>query len=106
REHAGLHRAAINMASRDSGFAERRRKLAAELHTRLRELLLARRSEIGHADPPSAIEFVLEQLRSMLMARLDTSPLDKTLFAASDEEFLDQALTSVSAFMKLDPSPA
>jgi hypothetical protein len=91
------------MASRDASFAERQVNLAAELHGRLRELLLARRDEIGHSDPPLAIEFALEQLRSMLMARLDAAPLDKTLFAASDEEFIDQALTSVSAFLRLEP---
>jgi AcrR family transcriptional regulator len=106
REHSELHRAAINMATRDSSFAERQRKLAAELHARLRALLLARRDEIGHDDPLRAIEFVLEQLRSMLMARLEAGPLDKKLFAASDEEFIDQALTSVSAYLKLEPAPA
>jgi len=103
REHGELHRAAVNMASRDARFAEPQRKLAAELHTRLRALLLDRRTEIGHADPPGAIEFVLEQLRSMLAARFATSPLDRTLFASSDEEFIDQALTSVSAYLKLEP---
>jgi len=106
RERSELHRAAINMASRDTSFAERQRKLMTELHTRLRALLLARQHEIGHADPPRAIEFVLEQLRSMLMARLGANPLDKTLFATSDEEFIDQALTSVSAYLKLEPAPA
>jgi AcrR family transcriptional regulator len=103
REHADLHRAAINMATRDDRFAERQRKLSAELHTRLRALLLERRDEIGHADPPRAIEFVLEQLRGMLTARIATSPLDQTLFASNDEEFIDQALTSVSAYLKLEP---
>jgi AcrR family transcriptional regulator len=105
REHVELHRAAINMASRDVRFAERQRKFAAELHTRLRALLIERQVEIGHADPPGAIEFVLEQLRSMLTARLATSPLDQTLFASSDPEFIDQALTSVSAYLKLEPPP-
>jgi AcrR family transcriptional regulator len=105
REHTELHRAAINMASRDARFAERQRKLAAELHARLHVLLFARRDEIGHDDPPLAIEFVLEQLRSMLIARLGSEPLDKTLFASSDEQFIDQALTSVSAYLKLEPPP-
>ena len=105
REHAELHRAATNMASRDARFAERQRKLAAELHTRLRALLIERRDEIGHADPPGAIEFVLEQLRSMLTARFATSPLDRTLFASSEAKFIDQALTSVSAYLKLEPPP-
>jgi AcrR family transcriptional regulator len=105
RDHAELHRAAIHLASRDARFAERQRERAAELHTRLRALLVERKDEIGHADPLVAIEFVLEQLRGMLTARLDSSPLDKTLFAASDEQFIDQALTSVAAYLKLEPLP-
>lgn len=103
RERAALQRAAVIMAARDASFAERQLSLAAELHVRLRALLLARVNEIGHADPPLAIEFVLEQLRGMLMARLDDRPLDSTLFAASDGQFIDQALTSVAAYLKLEP---
>jgi len=106
RERARLHRAALVMATRDASFAERQRTLAAELHVRLRVLLLARRDEIHHPDPHLAIEFVLEQLRSMLMVRLDARPLDETLFVASDEQFIDEALTSVSAYLKLEPRPA
>ena len=104
RERAALHRAALTMASRDASFALRHNQLAAELHARLRALLLARRAEIGHADPPVAIEFVLEQLRSMLMVRLDARPLDTTFFTGGDEQFIDQALTSVSAYLELEPA--
>jgi AcrR family transcriptional regulator len=103
RDRGDLHRAALIMASRDASFAARQLQLARELHGRLRDLLLARRDEVGHADPPVAIEFVLEQLRSMLVARLDGRPLDETLFAVSDEQFIDQALTSVSGYLELGP---
>jgi len=103
RDHAELHRAAIHMASRDARFAARQRERAAELHQRLRALLVERQDEIGHAEPLVAIEFVLEQLRAMLTARLDSRPLDETLFAVSDEQFIDQALTSVAAYLKLEP---
>jgi AcrR family transcriptional regulator len=105
RERAALHRAALIMASRDASFAARQLQLASELHARLRDRLLARQDEIGHADPPLAIEFVLEQLRGMLFARLDARPLDPGLFALSDEQFIDQALTSVSAYLELGPQP-
>jgi AcrR family transcriptional regulator len=105
REQVALHRAALVMASRDATFAKRQIALAAELHERLRALLLARRDEIGHPDPSLAIEFGLEQLRSMLTARIAARPLDRTLFAASDEQFIDQALTSMSAYLKLEPPP-
>jgi AcrR family transcriptional regulator len=105
RDRGDLHRAALIMASRDASFAARQLQLARELHGRLRDLLLARRDEVGHADAPVAIEFVLEQLRSMLVARLDGRPLDETLFAVSDEQFIDQALTSVSGYLELGPQP-
>jgi AcrR family transcriptional regulator len=103
RGRVAMHRAALAMAARDAAFAERQLQLAGELHVRLRDLLLARRHEIGHTDPAVAVEFALEQLRSMMMMRLEAGPLHSTLFAASDEEFIDQALTSVSAYLKLEP---
>ncbi|MCP5067843.1 MAG: TetR/AcrR family transcriptional regulator [bacterium] len=105
-ERAALQRAAITMASRDASFAERQMKLASELHAGLRALLTARIDEIGHADPPLAIEFALEQLRAMLMLRLATLPLEATLFGNSDEQFIDQALTSIAAYLKLEPLSA
>jgi AcrR family transcriptional regulator len=103
REHTAMHRAAMIMASRDAGFAERHMKLAAELHTRLCALLLAREDEIGHADPALAIEFALEQLRGMLIARTSANLSDKTLFAMSDEQFLEQALINMAAYLDLGP---
>lgn len=106
KERGALHRAALIMAFRDASFAVRQLELASELHVRLRDLLLARRDEIGHSDPPLAIEFVLEQLRSMLVARLDGRPIDSTLFAVRDEQFIDQALTSVSGYLQLEPESA
>ena len=98
-----MNRAALIMASRDASFAERQRKLAAELHARMRALLLARKREIHHADPELAIEFVLEQLRGTLMARLDARPLDATLFAASDEQFIAEALEEIEAVTQAEP---
>ncbi len=105
RERGALHRAALVMAACDESFAARQRQLAAELHTRLRELLLARRAEIGHPDPEAAIEFVLEQLRGMLVARHDAAALDSTLFALEDGDFIQQVLMSVSAYLRLEPHP-
>jgi len=105
RERTSLHRAALDMATRDVEFAERQHRLAVELHTRLRALLLERRDEIGHPEPELAIEIVLEQLRSMLVARLHPRPLDRTLFAVDDEQFIDEVLTSIAAYLRLEPSP-
>ncbi len=103
RERTSLYRAAIVMAGADESFADRQRKLAGQLHVRLRQLLLDRRDEIDHADTELAVEIVLEQLRGMLMARLDPRPLDRTLFAASDQAFITETLTSIAAYLNLEP---
>jgi AcrR family transcriptional regulator len=103
RARAALHRAALVMSVRDAAFAERQTRLAGDLHERLRDLLWARRGEIGHEEPAVAIEFALEQLRSMLLARLNMSPLDSSLLSVSDAEFVSEALTSVCAYLELPP---
>jgi len=38
----------------------------------------------------------------MLIARTSATPRDTTLFAISDEQFLEQALASVSAYLELE----
>jgi len=103
RDRAPLHRAALMMALKEPEFARRHSVLAADLHGRLRDLLLARRPEIHHDDPPLAVEFVLEQLRNMLLVRLEAHPLDTALLSIADEQFIEQALASVSAYLKLEP---
>jgi AcrR family transcriptional regulator len=103
RDRAALHRASLVMAARHAAFAERRMRLGAELRQRLSDLLWARRDEIHHEDPRLAIEFVLEQLRSMLIVRLGDRPLESALFITTDSGFVAQALASVGAYLKLSP---
>jgi AcrR family transcriptional regulator len=61
RANRGLLRAlSLYARSRpDPGFAEHAAALNRYVHGRLRELLLARRREIGHSDPERAISFGL-----------------------------------------------
>jgi AcrR family transcriptional regulator len=103
RARAALQRAALVMSLRDAAFAERQTRLARDLHERLRDLLWSRRDEIGHEEPAVAIEFALEQLRTMLLARLNMSPLDSSLLSVSDAEFVSEALTSVCAYLEMPP---
>ena len=103
RTSAALQRAALVMSVRDATFAERHMRLVRELHERLRELLWARRDEIGHPEPTLAIEFVLEQLRTMLALRLNVSPLSSSLLSVSDAEFMSEQLTSVCAYLEVPP---
>jgi AcrR family transcriptional regulator len=104
RERAGLHRAQLLLSLRDAAFGEESFELQRELGARLRELLLARREEVGHREPPLAIDFVLEQLRSMLMMRLDGALLRAGLETTSDADFVREAIASVCAYMQI-PSP-
>ncbi len=101
---ASLHRATLAVAARDDAFTERQLGLARELHERMRELLLARRDEIRHPRPEVAIDFVLEQLRAMLLVRLTLRPISRELAPVSDVRFIAEALTSVCAYLQL-PSP-
>jgi AcrR family transcriptional regulator len=104
---ASLHRATLMLGARDGAFTDRQLGLARELHERLRDLLLARRAEIGHPRPEVAVEFVLEQLRVMLMARLDLRSIGPQLASFSDTHFIAEALASVRAYLQLaTPSTA
>jgi AcrR family transcriptional regulator len=105
RASAALQRAALVMSVRDAAFAERHMRLVRELHERLRELLWERRDEIGHPEPAVAIEFVLEQLRTMLALRLNVSPLTSSLLSVSDDRFMSEQLASVCAYLEV-PHPA
>jgi AcrR family transcriptional regulator len=103
RTSAALQRAALVMSVRDAAFAERHMRLVRELHERLRDLLWARRDEIGHQEPAVAIEFVLEQLRTLLAVRLNVSPLNSSLLSVSDATFMSEQLASVCAYLEVAP---
>lgn len=104
REWAGLQRAKLVLSLRDPAFGEKSFELQRELGARLRELLLARKDEVGHRDPYLAIDFALEQLRSMLMMRLDGALLRAGLESTTDADFVREAIWSVCSYMQI-PSP-
>jgi AcrR family transcriptional regulator len=102
---AALRRAAVLMAMRDPTFAERQMRLDRELHERLRSLLQARRAEIGHPDPDIAIDVVLEQLRAMLLVRLEGEPIACNLLPVSDDCFVHESLLSATRYLEISPAP-
>lgn len=102
-ERIGLRRAQLALALRDSAPGQRLVEIHRELDVRLRALLLRRAGEIGHPDPELAIDFVLEQLRAMLIVRLEGALLYSSLTAVSDERFAREALRSVAAYLQLSP---
>ena len=105
REGGGIRRAARLMALRDAAFAERQATMNRELRMLLRDALQGRRREIRHPDPDIAIDFALEQLRAMMLQRLDGHPSDD-VGAGSDDRFVEEALTSVCAYMQIAGLPA
>ncbi|MCP5057849.1 MAG: TetR/AcrR family transcriptional regulator [bacterium] len=100
RTHPGFQQAGLEASLRDATLREHLARVRSELEQGLTELLLARRAEIGHTEPTLAIDFVLDQLASMLKTRLDGGLSRSRLGARSDEEFADEALCSVCAYLK------
>jgi AcrR family transcriptional regulator len=101
RERSGLSRAQLVLALRDPAAAAMLLELQQELGQRLADLLRARRDEIGHPDPECAIAFALEQLRSMLMLRLEAAALGSRLESLDDADFVREAIASVRAYMQI-----
>lgn len=102
RARLGLRRAQLGLALRDPAAGQRLVELHRELYLGLRALLLARRGEIGHPDPELAVSFALEQLRAMLLVRLEGALLYSSLTAVNDERFTSEALESVAAYLQLN----
>ena len=103
RERSGLRRAQLLLALRDPPAATNLLQLQHELAERLADLLRARSDEIGHADPGRAINFALEQLRSMLILRLEGAALGSQLESIADADFVQEAIASVCSYMQILP---
>lgn len=103
RGQLGLRQAALAQALSDVEFARRHARRSRALQERLRDLLLARRVEIRHPEPGVAVDFALEQLRAMLLARLEREPIACDVLDVSDERFIDEALHSVCSYLGTPP---
>jgi AcrR family transcriptional regulator len=105
RTRPGLQGARLVASLRDPALPEHLAKVRSELEEGLATLLAARRDEIGHPDPDAAIDFVLDQLDSMLRTRLDGFFGSSRLETRPDEQFLLEALRSVCTYMQIEPPP-
>jgi AcrR family transcriptional regulator len=76
-------------------------KLRVMLDVGIRELVLTRRSEIGHENPELAVTFVLDQLGSMLRTRRAEPDMPSRFATHSDDEFVQEALGSVCAYLQV-----
>lgn len=103
REAPAGKTAGLEALRSDPALRERYDALRAEVADGLSALLLARRDEIGHPDPPLAVAFVLEQLAAMIQARLE-DPLSRSALARRpDGAFVGEALRSACAYLQVEP---
>lgn len=65
----------------------------------LRDLLLARRDQIGHPVPEMATTFVIDQINTMLRARHQEKPLATRFATYDDDAFLAEATRSVCRYL-------
>ncbi len=105
RERPAFKRAGLEATRHDPALRERYAGLRSELDEGLARLLLERRDEIGHPDPVLATAFVLDQLGAMLRTRLDELLLPTQLAQRPDEVFVEEALRSACAYLRLAPGP-
>jgi AcrR family transcriptional regulator len=101
KDRPGFKLAVLAAANSDQALRQHYHDMLGDLYTGLSKLLLARRTEIGHPKPKLAVAFVLDQLGSMLRARLDTTQPRGQLSNVTDKEFTRQALLSAQAYLQL-----
>ncbi len=102
RERPTRRRSGVVLARSEPEIESQLVKLRVMLDTRLRQLLMARRDEIGHPDPELAVTFVLDQLGSMLRTRLHEPDMPSRFATRDDDEFLHEAIRSVCAYLQVD----
>lgn len=105
RERPARRRSGVVLARAEPEIEHQLTKLRVMLDTRLRELLMARKDEIGHPDPELAVTFVLDQLGSMLRTRLHEPDMPSRFATRSDDEFLSEATRSVCAYLQVEQPP-
>ncbi len=77
-------------------------ELYEELNAGLRKLLLARQSEMGHHDPDTAVTFVLDQLATLLTARVKQTLAPEKHAIKSDQAFIDETLRMVCLYLQVE----
>lgn len=102
REQPNRHRSIVVLAQAEPEIEANWLKLRVMLDNGIRELLLARRSEIGHDAPDLAVTFVLDQLGSMLRTRLSEPSMPSRFASQPDAVFVAEAMRSVCAYLQVD----
>ena len=95
-------RAGVELARAEADIASQLVKLRGMLDSGIRNLLLARHEEIGHPDPEMAVTFVIDQLGSMLRARMLEPDMPTRFGQRPDEDFIRESMRSACAYLQTE----
>jgi len=98
----GLRRAVAERSRTDAAFRERKRAVRACLFDGLRELLEARRDEIGHPDPETATRLLVRLVFGVLARRSDGDGLDEELAPLDDAQLEAELARAALAYLGVD----
>ena len=99
----GYKRILVEASFLDPAVDDRYREARQRLDEGLVVLLLDRQDEISHPHPEIPARFAIDQLTSMLAARLEAST-PTLLQSAPDETFEQEVLRAVAGYLGLPPS--
>ncbi len=99
RGHTRFKAALLDVARQDEEIANQLQTLFSA--KRFITLLLTRQDEVGHKNPELALKMVLDQISALLRDRLGESPYDMYTGGITDDEFMDEVLTSSSAYLQI-----
>lgn len=105
RKRPSFKKAGLAVADHHPELAGHYDTVRTTLDSGLRDLLLARRTEIGHPDPETACTFVIDQMHTMLRSRHQDTPLATRFATKPDDDFIEELLRSISSYLQLtDPA--
>jgi len=94
-----LQRAVYRLALSDAAMRERSLRLRRYVLGGLSDLLLARRAEVRHPDPETAIAFGLVQAGALVTECYVTGMRDPSLFPANDDLIAEQLVQSLCSYL-------
>ena len=99
REQAGLLRAFVIRNHTDTEFRARQERLTLYVNRAVRELLLARRDEIGHPDPEGAVRFILMLIFGSLEYVMLFGDMRSGELTLSDDQYAGELANACLAYL-------
>lgn len=99
RVHTRFKSALLEIARQDQTIHDQLHRLSNS--TRLMDLLLTRKDEVGHLQPELALRMVLDQFNALLRNRAGESPYEMHTKESTDEIFVTEALKSAQAYLQI-----